>query len=314
MIFQSKIEEELQKYPLKELQEAYESMSNLYRLNRDDIHKSLNSPQKRLAYLAARMPATYSAVHKVLQELLEYDECHSILDVGAGCGTASFAACDVLQSLDKVTAIEQNNEMIKLGSRLMHDHMVLKNTTWLNGDMCHMTNIPSADIVVMSYSLNEIQENLIASLLQKYWNAANKYLVIIEPGTQKSFNLIHSVRSLFLSESATLLAPCSHASNCQAFLENDLCHFSARVQRTSYHKYLKKADRGFEDEKFSYLIFSKVPKKEFQGRVVRRPNTRSGFVSLKICEENGIVEKVFTKKDRAIFDKYKKLDIGDKFF
>ncbi|MES2614422.1 MAG: small ribosomal subunit Rsm22 family protein [Bdellovibrionota bacterium] len=310
---QNKIELELAKVPLKEIQSAYDDLSHAYRKNRENIHLSLNSHEKRLAYLAARMPATYAAVCSVLQQLENESICESLLDVGAGSGTAAFAACELFESLNKVTAVERNSEMIKIGVGLAGEHSVLKNTHWINADMLAPSlQFPRADLVILSYALNEILPKEQEELILKLWNATNKYLVIVEPGSKDSFQLLHSIRSLFIPRGHTILAPCPHANICPAFVENDFCHFSARVQRTSFHKFLKHGERGFEDEKFSYLIFTKIPKQNYEARVVRRPALRPGLVTLKLCTENGFTTKSCGKKNKEFYKIFKNSEWGDK--
>src|SRR5712672_605710 len=51
----------------------------------------------RAAYLAVRMPATYAALRRVFAEIklrASQDEITSLLDLGAGPGTALFAAAE----------------------------------------------------------------------------------------------------------------------------------------------------------------------------------------------------------------------------
>ena len=317
MNFISKIEEELNKYPLKEIRAAYEEMSHFYRKDRDHIHFSLDSSQKRLAYIAARMPATYAAVRDVMLELNKNEgahSCESLLDIGAGCGTASFAACEVLENLNKLTAIEQNSEMVKIGKQFAVQHPVLKNAEWISANMLAPTiEFPASDIVVLSYSLNEIPADKQEQLILKLWSITNKYLVIIEPGTKASFNLIHSIRNLFIQHGHSILSPCPHARSCPAYASDDLCHFSTRVQRTSFHRYLKQGELSFEDEKYSYLILSKLQKENYEARVVRDPVKRSGFISLKLCTESGFLTKSWSKKDREQYNQFKDSQWGDKF-
>ncbi len=309
----NKIEFELNRYPLKDLRAAYEELSGFYRTQRESIHLSLDSAHKRLAYIAARMPATYAAVANVLQEIPNKDDVISVLDVGAGCGTASFAAAEIMNNLNKVTLIEQNKEMIKLGQKLANEHSLLKEANWFcENILLNQTVFTPHDVVILSYSLNEIKPELQQQIILKLWDVTNKYLIIVEPGTQASFQIIHSLRSLFISRNEVLLSPCSHSNTCPAFATGDWCHFFSRVQRTSFHKYLKQGERGFEDEKYSYLILSKTPKVNYSARIVREPVKRSGFISLKLCSEEGFLNKIFTKKDKTVYNALKDSEWGDK--
>lgn len=309
---QNKIEIELNQFPLKEIRQAYEEMSSFYRVNRRQIHLSLNSSLKRLAYIAARMPATYASVFNVLKQISLTDNCLSILDVGAGCGTASFAASEYFRNLKEFTTIEQNAQMISMGKRLAVDHPQLKNINWMNVSMTAQNCIfPKADLVILSYSFNEISPEEQSQVILKLWEKANKYLIFVEPGTTESFQLIHSIRNQFNEMGDFILAPCTHTKACPAYLEQDFCHFPARVQRTSYHRFLKQGDRNFEDEKYAYLILTKEQKQRSSARIVRKPISRSGYASLKLCTENGFIQKEWSKKDKEAYRQVKNLDWGD---
>ncbi len=303
------METHLAKFSGTQLKEAYEQLSNFYRKERQSIAFSLDSEAKRWAYVAARLPATYQAVARVLQEIDGEEEILSMLDVGAGCGTASIAACEYFPSLAKIRLLEQNKGMIDIGK----DHEILKNAHWLNSSMLSPDlEFPAADLTVLSYSINEIPVKNRPELIQKLWEKTNKYLVIVEPGTAESFELIHALRDYFIAQNATIYAPCSHALGCPAFQTKTVCHFSARVQRTALHRYLKEGEKSFEDEKFSYLILSKVGVEKYSGRIVWEPSSRSGFVSFKVCNAQGFETKVFTKKDKGAFQAVKHKEWGDK--
>jgi ribosomal protein RSM22 (predicted rRNA methylase) len=313
MNFLDKIEEQLKQFPQKEIKSAYEEMSSYYKTKRDQIQLSLKTPQNRLAYVSARMPATYAAIQEVLKELIHEEPCESLLDVGSGSGTGCFAVCDILSKMKSVTAMELNKDMMNLAKKLAEGHPILGNAQWINADMSSENiEFPKSDMVLLSYSINEIPEIKREKLLEKLWNATNKYLIFVEPGTMESFQLIHKIREYFISKGREVLSPCPHKGPCPAFATNDLCHFSARVQRTSFHRYLKDGERGFEDEKFSYLILTKLNKKNFAPRVVRRPQLRPGMISFKLCTESGFQEKIFTKKNKEEYKLMKEKGLGDK--
>ena len=70
------------------------------------------------------MPATYCAVHTALLHVIKNYNQHikSVLDVGAGTGAATWAVTNLLQ-VDKITCLEREEEMRKIGSKLMKKHM-----------------------------------------------------------------------------------------------------------------------------------------------------------------------------------------------
>lgn len=160
-LLQSSLNEEISHIPKIKLQKAYRELSNLYRINRKDIGITLNSEERRISYAAARMPSTYETVNKVLMEIGNNDDVNiqTLIDVGAGPGTAAWASCNNFDSISKVTLIEQQPEMAALGKRLAINHPILKNANWLIHDAHKkISEIENADLVIASYSFNEIPE------------------------------------------------------------------------------------------------------------------------------------------------------------
>ena len=71
-----------------------------------------------MAYLHRRAPHTFQVVKRVLDELAirePYFEPKSVLDFGAGLGSAVWAAQDTWPSLQRLAAVEPNVNMRKLG-------------------------------------------------------------------------------------------------------------------------------------------------------------------------------------------------------
>ena len=73
----------------------------------------------------------------------------------------------------------------------------------------------------------------------------------------------------------------------------------------------KKGELGYEDEKFSYIAFSKTQENNGKDRILRHPQIRQGHIKIKLCTPNGIEERTITKKDGQIYKQVKKLDAGD---
>lgn len=110
-----------------------------------------------------------------------------------------------------------------------------------------------------------------------------------------------------------IIAPCPHLSECPAFKNQDWCHFSVRVQRTSLHRMLKDGEKGHEDEKYSYLIVAKNSPQTYNARIVRHPEIHSGHLKLTLCTKNGFEGKIYSKKDKEKYKKAKKAAWGDRF-
>src|SRR4029079_17423066 len=70
------------------------------------------------AYLAARLPATYAAIRAALDAIADVRPDftpRSLLDFGAGPGTALWAARDCWPELDAATLVEASASMRKFG-------------------------------------------------------------------------------------------------------------------------------------------------------------------------------------------------------
>src|SRR6185437_8805407 len=77
-----------------------------------------------LAYALARMPATYAAVIASLNALSEVRPDFApatLLDVGAGPGTATWAAAQVFESLNEFAALDSNPALLTLALDLATD-------------------------------------------------------------------------------------------------------------------------------------------------------------------------------------------------
>lgn len=311
------IENELEKINIKELQKNAESISLKYR---DEITKKgkrlVTENVEAIAYSAVRMPATYSAVYTALKNTLEIsnEKIDSLLDVGAGTGAGSWAANELI-NLKEITCIEREDAMINFGSILMKksENTVIKNAKWKKCDLVSNEIPYKADLVICSYVLNELTEKDRRNAIEKLWNATNKVLLIIEPGTPQGFSEIKENRSILKKYGATIVAPCPNIDEC-LIAENDWCHTTCRVARTKIHKILKNADVPYEDEKFSYIAVSKndIEKADYS-RVLRHPKIESGKITLQICTKSGISEKIVTKKEKDLFKIARKLKCGDKF-
>ncbi len=76
----------------------------------------------RLAYALARMPATYAAIAAALNALCELRPDlapHTLLDIGAGPGTASWAATEAFSSLTSFALADDNDALRTLALDLM---------------------------------------------------------------------------------------------------------------------------------------------------------------------------------------------------
>ena len=267
------LDAELQGTPLNELVKASASITEQYRAGRPS---KLTTSIERLAYVAARMPATYAAVHSALSQA--GIEPRTLLDLGAGPGTVTWAAHAVFDSLESAHLVERNGALAQLGQRLGTPIPA----TWMVADVS--TPLPTADLVVLSYALSETSW---ITVLEKAWAATGMMLALVEPGTPKGFNLIREARQWLIGRGASIAAPCPHGRACP-MTKDDWCHFAARVQRTSLHRRMKGAELGYEDEKFSYVLATRAAVATPEGRIIRHPRQKAGYVQLELCTTAGL--------------------------
>src|SRR6202012_100047 len=90
-----------------------------------------------LAYALARMPATYAAVAASLNALCEItpDFAHqSLLDVGAGPGTATWAAAETFSSLRSFALLDANAALRALALDFASGSARLRDATYQRGE------------------------------------------------------------------------------------------------------------------------------------------------------------------------------------
>lgn len=305
---------ELQGKSLKDLAAASADLSSIYR-DKDRVKQGMQNKFHREAYLTVRLPATFEAVTAVLTSIQErfIGQISSLLDLGAGPGTASWAATELFSALDCITLLEKDPQLVELGKRLAHasDYSSLREATWIKSSITALDLVGSHDLVIMSYVVGELSEDEYMQALHAGWKAAKKCLVIIEPGTPRGYQLILKARSFFLESGGHLLAPCPHANTCPMLVTPHWCHFKVRVERSSEHRRTKEAALGYEDEKYSYMAATKEPMPFPSSRIVGHPQVHSGHLSLTLCTADGIKERTYSKKQGELYRLAKKAEWGD---
>jgi ribosomal protein RSM22 (predicted rRNA methylase) len=281
----------------------------------------LNRDEEAAVYSLMRMPATFSAVSFALEKVCEMSDFvpRSLLDAGAGTGGATFAANEFF-ALDSITCLEREPAMENIGKKLFSfgEDKAIREARYIRADLVEEATKANdnskkyvSDLVISSYVLNEMSMEDRMKVVKWLWDNTEKMLVIIEPGTPVGFANIRRIRDFLMEQGAYVCAPCPHMENCPV-TGDDWCHFTVRVQRGKIHKMLKNADVPYEDEKFSYIAFSREPlKMDKCGRIMRHPITLKGRVELSLCTSDGIYIKTVTKKDNEAYKCAKKADCGD---
>ncbi len=291
------------------LSRAAARLSECYRAGK--FSGAMSGPADRAAYLMTRLPATYAANATVFREFAVRVDgpVRSLLDLGAGPGTAMWAAAETLPYLESFTAIERDVALLETGKRLAsRGSCSLQQVGWMQGDIREI-NRPPHDVVVLSYAIGELGDAL--AVVRAAWKHAQMALVIVEPGTPAAFAQLVCAREMLIDLGAQIAAPCPHHHQCPLAARNDWCHFSARVERTSEHRRLKGGELGYEDEKFSYVIACKSPVHPAETRIVRHPLKHSGHVKLTLCTPEGLQHRTIGKSQKGLYRQARKTEWGD---
>lgn len=310
------IDQILEGVPLADLQRQSEMLTKRYRAEIRDGRLHMADALAVKAYLAARMPATYAAVRASMDALAEAIPDFSprtMLDIGAGPGTALWAAEDCFSNIESATLFEASKPVREMGERLAKDRIGAA-ATWTDGDITIQSrDLAPADLVTICYVLDEIAPASLPKLIDNLWQLTKSVLLIVEPGTPAGWKRILVAREQLIGLGAHVAAPCPHQEPCP-LIEPDWCHFSRRVARSKLHRLTKGADVPWEDEKYIFLAVSREPAPTYEARILAAPRTGSGKVTLKLCQSNGTaIEKMLTKRDGEAFKKARKLDWGDAF-
>lgn len=272
------------------------------------------------AYAASRMPATYAAVTAAFDRLAGARPNFAptaILDLGAGPGTASWAATALWPSIASVTMVEASADFRALAADLVQSGpSALGQADIRRGDIAQPSSLPdgSFDLAVVAYALTELDLSAAERLVTHLVGRAGR-VVIVEPGTPRDHNRLMAVRQAALVAGARILAPCPHAGPCP-LPPDDWCHTSVRVERSRAHMRLKGGTVPFEDERYAYLVLESgsVSSSEADngGRILRPPRLSKHEIVFSLCRADGTLgEARVASRDRSAFKAAGKLGWGD---
>lgn len=311
-ILRAAIDRELDGIALADIARASEVLSQRYRAEVQDGRLHLGDDIAARAYLATRLPATFAATSAALAAIAEARPDfapRTVLDAGAGPGTATWAAAQQWDGLEDATLVEVSPAIRATGERL---GLPLARVRWTAGRLdAALADLSPRDLVLLAYVLDELPTAARAPLIERLWSLAAETLLIVEPGTPAGWQRILEARDLLIRAGAHILAPCPHAAICPLSAP-DWCHFAARVARSRLHREAKGGTVPWEDEKFVYLAASRQPGKRHEGRVIAPPRASKAAVTLKLCQSDGsAAERVLPKRNSRSFKHLRRLDWGD---
>jgi ribosomal protein RSM22 (predicted rRNA methylase) len=278
---------------------------------------AIRSEADALAYALARMPATYAAVSASLNALREIRPDFaptSLLDVGAGPGTATWAAAAAFPSLTSLALLDSNSALRALALDLAGDRTRLRKITYQLGEArAALADSEAVDLVIASYMIGEIGDAERTALAELMWAKTRDTLLIVEPGTPAGYGRIIALRRQLIAAGANVAAPCPHDRECP-LPAPDWCHFTQRLPRSRAHKQLKSAELPYEDEKFSYVALTRAVVATHPARVLAQPVVTKVAVTARLCTDQGILNASTTRRQKAAYQRFKKIAWGDAIF
>ena len=269
------------------------------------------------AYLTTRLPATFAAATSVLAETadrLPGFSPASLLDAGAGPGTASWAALAAFASLDALTLLDRNRKLLDAGTRLRQGAApALAEAEVILGEL------PAAaigdrrfDLVMASYALTELGDGAAIAAARSLWQRCGGALVIVEPGRPSDYQRLMAVRRALIEAGGSIVAPCPQEGECP-LPAGDWCHFSVRLPRRRVHRQAKGASLGYEDEKFSYLVVARpgLGRRPIEARLIKPPVQSKFEIVLPLCGPLGLEGRRVGKRQGEAFKSARKLEWGD---
>jgi ribosomal protein RSM22 (predicted rRNA methylase) len=273
----------------------------------------IRSEADALAYALARMPATYAAVTASLNALgaIRPDFAPaSLLDVGAGPGTATWAAAETLPSLGSFTLLDANSALRQLALDLAHGSR-LREVTYQRGEArAALATAEAADLVVASYMIGEVDDAERRTLAELMWAKTRDTLLVVEPGTPAGYARIIALREQLIASGAHVAAPCPHDGRCP-LAAPDWCHFTQRLPRSRAHMHLKGAELPFEDEKFIYVALTRAPVARRPARLLAQPVITKVDIAAKLCTSDGLVLARVPRRAKADYARARRWRWGD---
>ena len=324
---------------LGDLTRAADLLSRRYRAETRDGRLHLSDDLAALAYLTTRLPATYAAIRAAIsmvsERLPDFAPLRQ-LDLGAGPGTALWAALDCWPKIEAAILIEGSPAIRRQGELLVERALPASagghtEIAWCDGDLgafdseTTLAGSATADLVTLCYVLDELAPAARDRAIDWAWSRCEGVLLIVEPGTPAGWHRILATRDQLLAAGGRIIAPCPHEQRCPLLPpagnhqdgSDTWCHFSRRVARSRLHRLAKQADVPWEDEKFAYLAIARpalhgTSDNAAFARIIASPRGGSGRLQFQLCDSDGAQRaRLITRRDGDLYKLARRLDWGD---
>jgi ribosomal protein RSM22 (predicted rRNA methylase) len=298
----------------REISQRADAISQRYRAGLGS-RAAIRNSDDALAYAFTRLPATYAASAAVLTAVhaaWRQFSPHTLIDAGAGPGTAAWAAVEQFAALTDIRLVDDSSHLRALALKCLQASAVpaLRDATYDEDDVLTVARGGRADLVIASYVIGELAPDRLPRLADALWSAAAAMLLVVEPGTPAGFARIRALRAHLIAQGAHVVAPCPHDRACP-IVDPDWCHFSQRLNRSRAHRQVKGAELSYEDEKFSYVALARERPPRISARVLAHPRVNKAEVSAKLCTPEGIVTTTAARREPVRYKAQKAWRWGD---
>lgn len=165
-----------------------------------------------------------------------------MLDFGTGPGTAVWSARGIWDTIDRVTAIDNNQYMLDTLSTInANESLHIANLTLQKHQKVQHEFTPQEqfDLVTSAFVLGELPSDTNrAFTVEGLWKQTGDILVLVDRGTPLGFAHIEQARKHIIEFSKArgiechIVAPCPHEMTCPMVGTSNWCHFSQQVRQT----------------------------------------------------------------------------------
>lgn len=248
------------------LSEAVLRLSNFY-LENPSVQTPWEETWAQVASLVYFFPLNYSRCLLVAREAGRFGyfkDLSSVVDDGAGMGSATHALNDYLVEQDSLVGGASVNALSWLARDVSHEALSMLNelnltstsikTEIVGGISRDRGRDKQNSLLIASYVFTELKD------IPKEWLDYDA-LIIIEPSTRDDARRLQGERKTLLAAGFHLWAPCTHADDCPLLVSkgdwcHDRVHFIAPAWYSAIEKTLPMKNRTLT---FSYLVARKSP-------------------------------------------------------
>lgn len=283
--------------PLKKLSKKVLELSNYFNSIKKDNFLYGDDEDYSLAYLYYFYPLNVCKYLTLLSYFKnEMGDCRVFLDVGSGPLTFYTALSLVNYPMDRLFAIDKSKKFMELGKKVLEkiDNSISQKIVYGLPDK-------NVDLINFGNVFAEIDDEKTTQFLDsyiKYLSEKNAYIMIVEPGTKRSFkNLLH-IKDYLLEQGFCLINDCP-TQNC--WRRDDWCHeniFFPRSELIVNIENQNKLNNKFVN--FTYLIMKKgeklIKSQDFT-RVISNLIEHKGLYQIDVCTKDGILKYELLKRD-----------------